>query len=356
MMNNLFDRIKLLFRKDKELYSCLYRILGFYPKRIDYYKIALTHKSQAYRTKQGLALNNERLEFLGDAVLETVVSDIVYRQFVRKDEGFLTTTRSKIVQRETLNRVATEMKLDRLVRSGANSSSSHNNYMYGNAFEALVGAIYLDQGFGRCLWFFRHRVLGKYVDLSSMARHEVNFKSKLIEWCQKNKVNVVFPLKDETVEGSNSPVFRSEVILERIPAGRGEGYSKKESQQNAAKEALDRIRRDNKFANRVLAARDLHVKQAAEAEATARPAVPSPQQAGTAKTSRRRRRKKPETTKPQQEATASVPVAAASEPKKPQRKRRQPEPGKEVAATPDRESIIRAAEEAAFREHAEDVR
>lgn len=356
MMNNLFDRIKLLFRKDKELYSCLYRILGFYPKRIDYYKIALTHKSQAYRTKQGLALNNERLEFLGDAVLETVVSDIVYRQFVRKDEGFLTTTRSKIVQRETLNRVATEMKLDRLVRSGANSSSSHNNYMYGNAFEALVGAIYLDQGFGRCLWFFRHRVLGKYVDLSSMARHEVNFKSKLIEWCQKNKVNVVFPLKDETVEGSNSPVFRSEVILERIPAGRGEGYSKKESQQNAAKEALDRIRRDGKFINRVLAARDLHVKQAAEAEATAQPAVPSPQQAGTAKTSRRRRRKKPETTKPQQEATASVPVAAASEPKKPQRKRRQPEPGKEVAATPDRESIIRAAEEAAFREHAEDVR
>lgn len=334
----------------------MYRILGFYPKRIDYYKIALTHKSQAYRTKQGLALNNERLEFLGDAVLETVVSDIVYRQFVRKDEGFLTTTRSKIVQRETLNRVATEMKLDRLVRSGANSSSSHNNYMYGNAFEALVGAIYLDQGFGRCLWFFRHRVLGKYVDLSSMARHEVNFKSKLIEWCQKNKVNVVFPLKDETVEGSNSPVFRSEVILERIPAGRGEGYSKKESQQNAAKEALDRIRRDGKFINRVLAARDLHVKQAAEAEATAQPAVPSPQQADTAKTSRRRRRKKPETTKPQQEATASVPVAAASEPKKPQRRRRQPEPGKEVAATPDRESIIRAAEEAAFREHAEDVR
>ena len=284
------------------------------------------------------------------------MSDIVYRQFVRKDEGFLTTTRSKIVQRETLNRVATEMKLDRLVRSGANSSSSHNNYMYGNAFEALVGAIYLDQGFGRCLWFFRHRVLGKYVDLSSMARHEVNFKSKLIEWCQKNKVNVVFPLKDETVEGSNSPVFRSEVILERIPAGRGEGYSKKESQQNAAKEALDRIRRDNKFANRVLAARDLHVKQAAEAEAAAQPAVPSPQQADTAKSSRRRRRKKPETTKPQQEATASVPVAAASEPKKPQRRRRQPEPGKEVAATPDRESIIRAAEEAAFREHAEDVR
>lgn len=355
MMNNLFDRIKLLFRKDKELYSCLYRILGFYPKRIDYYKIALTHKSQVYRTKQGLALNNERLEFLGDAVLETVVSDIVYRQFVRKDEGFLTTTRSKVVQRETLNRVAIEMKLDRLVRSVANSASAHNNYMYGNAFEALVGAIYLDQGFGRCLWFFRHRVLGKYVDLGSMARHEVNFKSKLIEWCQKNKVSVVFPLKDETVEGSNSPVFRSEVILERIPAGRGEGYSKKESQQNAAKEALDRIRRDAKFANRVLAARDLHIKQAAEAEAAAQPASSTLQQADSAKPSRRRRRKKAETTKTQQETTATMPVVAASEQKKPQRRRRQADAEKVPAATPDRESIIRAAEEAAFREHAEDV-
>ena len=333
MMNNLFDRIKLLFRKDKELYSCLYRILGFYPKRIDYYKIALTHKSQVYRTKQGLALNNERLEFLGDAVLETVVSDIVYRQFVRKDEGFLTTTRSKVVQRETLNRVAIEMKLDRLVRSVANSASAHNNYMYGNAFEALVGAIYLDQGFGRCLWFFRHRVLGKYVDLSSMARHEVN----------------------ETVEGSNSPVFRSEVILERIPAGRGEGYSKKESQQNAAKEALDRIRRDAKFANRVLAARDLHIKQAAEAEAAAQPASSTLQQADSAKPSRRRRRKKAETPKTQQETTATMPVVDASEQKKPQRRRRQADAEKVPAATPDRESIIRAAEEAAFREHAEDV-
>ena len=153
-INDLIDRIKLPFRKEKELYSSLYEIIGFYPRNISYYKQALLHKSMAKRNEKGKPMNNERLEFLGDAVLDAVVGDIVYRHFEGKREGFLTNTRSKIVQRETLGRLAQEMGIINLIKSNGHSSS-HNSYMGGNAFEALVGAIYLDRGYGACMRSWR---------------------------------------------------------------------------------------------------------------------------------------------------------------------------------------------------------
>lgn len=142
---DIIERIKLPFRKDKELYSSFYKILGFYPHHIQYYEQALHHKSSSIK-KQGSWINNERLEFLGDAILDAVVGDIVFRHFKGKREGFLTNTRSKIVQRETLNRLAVEIGLDKLIISSTHSST-HNSYMCGNAFEAMVGAIYLDRGY-----------------------------------------------------------------------------------------------------------------------------------------------------------------------------------------------------------------
>lgn len=151
MLNNsIIDRIKLPFRKEKELFSSLREILGFYPRRIELYKLALMHKSIARRNAKGKPVNNERLEFLGDAVLDAVVGDIVYRHFEGKREGFLTNTRSKLVQRDTLNKLAQEMGINQLILSSGHSNS-HNNYMGGNAFEALVGAIYLDRGYDMCM-------------------------------------------------------------------------------------------------------------------------------------------------------------------------------------------------------------
>ena len=144
MLNNLIDRIKLSFRKDKELYSSLYAILGFYPRHIDNYKMALMHKSIMHRNSKGKPVNNERLEFLGDAILDAIVGDIVYHHFPGKREGFLTNTRSKLVQRDTLNKLSQEMGIDQLILSNGHSAS-HNSYLGGNAFEALVGAIYLDK-------------------------------------------------------------------------------------------------------------------------------------------------------------------------------------------------------------------
>ena len=189
MLNDLIDRIRLPFRKDKELYLSLYNVIGFYPHDISHYKLALMHKSVMHRNKKGKPLNNERLEFLGDAILDATVGDIVYRHFPGKREGFLTNTRSKLVQRETLNRLANEMGINRLIMSSGRSSS-HNSYMGGNAFEALVGAIYLDRGYDACMRFIERRILGKMINIDRVAYKEVNFKSKLIEWCQKNRIKM----------------------------------------------------------------------------------------------------------------------------------------------------------------------
>lgn len=246
MLRNIIDRIRLLFCKNKESYRLFYKILGFYPHNIDLYEQALLHKSTSVRSEQGRLLNNERLEFLGDAILDAVIADIVYQHFDGKREGFLTNTRSKIVQRETLNKLAVEIGLDKLIKYSTRSSS-HNSYMYGNAFEAFVGAIYLDRGYKYCKMFLEEKIIGKYIDLDKLSRKEVNFKSKLIEWCQKNKVEVSFELIEQSLDPDSNPVFHTEVQIEGLPAGEGTGYSKKESQQNAAKMALKKIKSSQEF-------------------------------------------------------------------------------------------------------------
>nr|WP_305067443.1 ribonuclease III [Jilunia laotingensis] len=237
-----------MFHKDRESYLCFYRILGFYPHNIHLYHQALLHKSTSLRSEKGRPINNERLEFLGDAILDAIVGDIVYKHFEGKKEGFLTNTRSKIVQRETLNKLAVEIGLDKLIKYSARSSS-HNSYMYGNAFEAFIGAIYLDQGYERCKRFLEERIIHPYIDLDKLSRKEVNFKSKLIEWSQKNKIEVSFELIEQFFDKESNPVFQTEVRIEGLAGGNGTGYSKKESQQNAAQMALKKIKSPEFMAN-----------------------------------------------------------------------------------------------------------
>ena len=254
--SNLIDRIRLLFRKDKESYLCFCRMLGFYPRDIRIYEQALLHKSSSVKSDKGRLLNNERLEFLGDAILDAVVGDIVYQKFEGKREGFLTNTRSKIVSRESLNHVAEQIGLVKLIKFNTRQSA-HNSYMGGNAFEALVGAIYLDRGYEYCKYFMEHRIIGQYLNLEKLSRKEVNFKSKLIEWTQKNKVVIAFELVSQTLDEFNSPVFETEILIEGIPACKGKGYSKKESQQIAAHETLNKIKKDSAFLERILAEKAL---------------------------------------------------------------------------------------------------
>ena len=263
MLSNIIDRIKLPFRKDKELYSSLRRVIGFYPHDISYYKLALMHKSMYKRNAKGKPVNNERLEFLGDAILDATVGDIVYRHFPGKREGFLTNTRSKLVQRETLNRLAQELGINQLILSSGRSQS-HNSYMGGNAFEALVGAIYLDRGYDACMKFMRNRILTQMINIDKVAYKEVNFKSKLIEWSQKNRVRIDFSVVSQEKDKTGSPVFCYKVVIEGIDGCQGTGYSKKESQQMAAKLTLERLRKEPQFIDAVFAAKTDRTKMEEE--------------------------------------------------------------------------------------------
>ena len=258
MLGNIIDRIRLPFRKEKELYLSLYKILGFFPNDIHYYKLALMHKS-IMRREKGKPINNERLEFLGDAILGAVVGHIVYIHFDGKREGFLTNTRSKIVQRETLNKLARELGITDLILSSGHSSS-HNSYLGGNAFEALVGAIYLDKGYKACMQFVEKRILGHFINIDKVAYKEVNFKSKLIEWSQKNRVNVDFQVIEEKKMEGGSPLFVYQVLIEGIEGGVGRGYTKKESQQQASKITLERLRREPQYIDAIFAAKTSRTK------------------------------------------------------------------------------------------------
>lgn len=266
LLRNMFsflDIIRLPFRKERELFSSLHEILGFYPGDIEIYKTALMHRSVVFRNPRGI--NNERLEFLGDAVLGSIVADIVYKHFPNKREGFLTEARSKIVKRESLGKIAEDMGLIRLIRN-ANHNQNHNSYMGGNAMEALIGAVYLDKGYRHCMKFIQKRIIDNLLNIDKVAYKEVNFKSKLIEWTQKSRVKLEYKLVSAEKEGNgSSPVFVYDISLEGILAGTGRGYTKREAQQLASKQAYNKIKKDPNFRMSVIQAKEQREEQGGEA-------------------------------------------------------------------------------------------
>ena len=268
MIRDIIERLRLPFRDEKELRQQLRQVIGFYPNNISHYKLALTHKSSGQRNEKGRPLHNERLEFLGDAMLDATVGHIVFEHFDRKPEGFLTNTRSKLVSRESLGKLANEMGLTELIQSNG-QQRSHNSYMAGNAFEALVGAIYLDQGYDAVMRFLKKRILAKMVNIDKVAYKEVNFKSKLLEWTQKNRVKMDYQMLKQTTDEKGSPVFGYMVRIEGVEGGKGQGFSKKEAQQVASKETLQRLRREPKFIHDIFQAKSDRTKM--EEEPTAVP-------------------------------------------------------------------------------------
>ncbi|MDR2495860.1 MAG: ribonuclease III [Tannerellaceae bacterium] len=251
----LFDKIRvqirLLINKKKEPYLSLCNILGFYPNNISLYEEAFRHKSSSVEDDNGKWKNNERLEFLGDAILDAVIADILYKHFPNRREGYLTNTRSKIVQREQLNRLALELGIHNHVVC-ATKLNTHNSYLFGNALEALVGAVYLDRGYRQCYRFIKEKVIDNHINLDVLARQEFNFKSSLIEWSQKRKLEIQFDVLESFIDNNGNPVFQSGITLLNRQIGIGIGYSKKESQQQAARMAIKTIRSDANFRKTIL--------------------------------------------------------------------------------------------------------
>lgn len=200
--------------------------------------MAMTHSSSASGSRK-LGCN-ERLEFLGDAVLSSVTADFLYSKFRKEREGFLTKSRSNLVCRERLNELAHEIGLDRFINSCGLQQQQHNSYIYGNALEALIGAIYIDKGYSQCRRFLLDRVFSRLNDIEQIAKSDKNYKSRLIEWGQKQHKNVEFRVVLEEVR-KDGVFFMSEVLVEGVVCGTGDGFSKRESQQKAARQALSNI-------------------------------------------------------------------------------------------------------------------
>ncbi|MCL2649599.1 MAG: ribonuclease III [Candidatus Azobacteroides sp.] len=250
MLNLIFNRIRFFRNKKKGSYFVFYNILGFFPKNIFFYEEALRHKSSTRETESEKHHNNERLEFLGDAILDAIVADIVFQKFKTKNEGFLTNTRAKIVQRETLNHIATELGLNKVIISSSriNAQKSH---ILGNALEALIGAIYLDQGYNKTYKFIEKHIIERYLNIEKLAKKEVNFKSKLLEWCQKYRIELEFELIESFKDEDYNPIFQTQVKLNGLLAGVGIGNSKKAAHQGASEMALKKIRTENEFSELV---------------------------------------------------------------------------------------------------------
>ena len=252
MIKKLYKKIRAIPRKGKEPYLTFYKIVGFYPHDISLYQQAVAHKSSSIRLNSGKWVNNERLEFLGDAILDAIIADILFKEFENKKEGFLTNMRSRIVQRETMNKMAAELGLeDLLVTSTRNVA--HNTNMYGDALEALIAAIYLDQGYRVAKKFVFNTLIEKHLDFEGVVKTEIDFKSRLIEWGQKYKFEVRFDVTDSYYDKDHNPIFHSSVFVADIESGEGVGYSKKESHQKAAEKALKLIECDKDFRNKLLA-------------------------------------------------------------------------------------------------------
>lgn len=240
MFNRLFYRIKLFSSPRKEFYLFLKNLTGYYPRKFALYDIAFTHRSSSRFDSHGKVVNNERLEYLGDAILGAVIADFLYNRFPQADEGFLTKMRSKLVNRAILTSLTYEMGLSGYIDSNTNNSAE-KSHIFGDALEALIGAIYLDNGYFAAKYFITKRILSRYVDLRELEQLDLNFKSRLIEWSQKNKMDIKFDTVEEYPESNKQPRFISIVEVNHKEISRGTGSSKKEAQQNAARIALEKM-------------------------------------------------------------------------------------------------------------------
>ena len=229
----MFTKLLYYFSNKSSFEKKLCTLLGFYPKNLELYIQALTHKS--YK-KRGW-LHNERLEFLGDAVLGSVVAEILYQEFPKGNEGFLTQMRSKIVSRKTLNKLALEIKLNRLVRY--HKSAAHRS-LYGNALEALIGAIYLDKGQSKAAEFVQKTLLLPNLDINELTKEVVSYKSKILEWGQQNKKEVIFKVLESTGK-DHKKSYKVALLLDGRKLAEGTGSSIKRAEEKAAQKTQPKL-------------------------------------------------------------------------------------------------------------------
>lgn len=236
-LTNLF---RTYSEQERKLIAAIKPMVGAKPLNINLYVLATSHSSIAKKNAGGIKDSNERLEFLGDAILGSVVAEHLFKKFPFKDEGFLTETRSKIVNRESLNLLAKKIGINDIVSFENTRNARAHKSILGNTLEALVGAVYLDRGYIYCKNFIIKKLLIPHFDLEELAETDSNFKSKIIEWAQKESKTLLFEIDNEITRG-NYKEFTAHVIVDDEIVGEGHGSSKKRAEQSAALKACEKL-------------------------------------------------------------------------------------------------------------------
>jgi ribonuclease-3 len=207
--------------------------MGFYPKNISLYLLAFSHRSQAKESTNGIRHTNERLEYLGDAVLGTIVAEMLFKKFPFKEEGFLTEMRSKIVSRDNLKQLAFKLGIDQFIKK--NGTPDGYRSMHGDALEALIGAVFIDRGYVKARQFILERLISHHIDIDSLAATDINFKSRLLNWGQRSKNTVIFETYES--ENTNDKLIRVRLLVNDKEIATGMDYVKKKAEQIAAQKA-----------------------------------------------------------------------------------------------------------------------
>ena len=226
---------KLYLSPHRSYFKSLKNLLGFVPGNLSLYRMAFRHRSVAVQTRNGSKNSNERLEFLGDAILGSVVAEVLFKRYPYKEEGFLTEMRSKIVSRVNLNQLSRRLGLDELIELDSRivNFPIKQGSLLGDAFEALVGAVFMDKGYNFTREFLINRIIKPHVDIHQLELTETNFKSKLIEWCQRHGKDISFEVI-ENAQGENVKLFTIQINVDGEIFGIGIDYNKKNAEKLAA--------------------------------------------------------------------------------------------------------------------------
>lgn len=233
LSRNIFSRFS---EEDKALQKALKNVLGYKPRYLPFYISAITHRSQS----DLVSTNNERLEFLGDAFIGSIVGEYLFKKYPTRHEGYLTEMRSKIVSRVSLNEIALRMGLQKIVRFNKNDKMLRRSHIFGNALEALVGAIYLDVGFDKTRKFILKQVLATFIDMEELEVTEYNFKNKLYTWAQRGGRHIEFVTISEKLEAGRK-VFTVGIEVDGDIFMTATGYTKKEAGQTASQKAMEKV-------------------------------------------------------------------------------------------------------------------
>jgi ribonuclease-3 len=225
----------------RELASGLKELIGFRPGNLKLYEVAFIHRSASVTLPDGMKVNNERLEYLGDAILDAILSDYLFEKFPDASEGFMTKIRSRIVNRDLLNHLAVSMGINRILVSHVGPANSTKN-LYGDALEALIGSVFIDKGYKKTKKLFIKKVLNKYLDLEMIINTDTDFKSMVFEWVQKRRANLIFTYNEEYDFNLKKSIFTTTLFINREEFGKGQGSSKKEAEQEASNQAWKRIK------------------------------------------------------------------------------------------------------------------